>query len=193
MALSLTASQTALPYAPQVVILPSALEVFFSWHWRYVFPQSAIPPQTPLRFLPTTKKCQPTRALAAHGPMPLRARNACPPSRFPKRNRRPSAHLATGNSSRAWFCVQAHARRAVRGQRAVATSDAVFSIKEVDVRHKVDQGTPARMSILVGDASLSRRLALSERRLRCAAVAWSFIARRAWFGGRGPRALLSLS
>ena len=71
--------------------------------------------------------------------MPLRARNACPPSRLPKCHRRPSARLATGDIGRAWFCAQAHARRAVRCRRALAGSDAVSSIKEADL------GTPARI------------------------------------------------
>ena len=90
-------------------------------------------------------QCRPTGALAAHKPMPLRARNACPPSRLPKRHRRPSAHLATDDSSRAWFCAQAHARRAVRCRRALAGSDAVSSIKVVDVGQAADLGTPARI------------------------------------------------
>ena len=90
--------------------------------------------------------------------MLLRDRNACPPSQLPKRHRRPSAHLATGDIRRAWFHAQAHARRAVRCQRALAASDAMFSIKEVDVGQAADLGTPAR---IIGNVSLLHRLALS--------------------------------
>ena len=136
-------------------------------------------------------QCRPTRALAAHGPMPLCARNACPPSRLPKRHRRPSAHLATGDNNRAWFCVQAHVRHAVRCQRALATSDPVFSIMEVDVGHVADLSTPAQMTILAGDASLLHRLALSERRRRCGHLV--FCCTSCLVRGRGSRALQSLS
>ena len=72
--------------------------------------------------------------------MPLRARNVCPPSQLPKCHRRPSAHFATGDSNHTWFCVQPHARRAVRCQRALATSDPVFSIKEVERRTRCRSG-----------------------------------------------------
>jgi hypothetical protein len=90
-------------------------------------------------------QCRLTRALTTHKPMPLRARNACPPSRLPKRHRRPSAHLATGDIGRAWFRAQAHARRAVRCRRALAGSDAMSSIKEADAGQAADLGTPARI------------------------------------------------
>ena len=103
-------------------------------------------------------QCRLTHALAAHEPMPLCARNACPPSRLPKRHRGPRAHLATRDSSHSWFRAQAQARRAVCCRRALAASDAVSGIKEVDVRQAADLGTPAR---IIGNASLLHILALS--------------------------------
>ena len=88
--------------------------------------------------------------------MPLCASNARPPSRLPKRNRcPPSAHPATGDSSRARFRVQAHARRAVRCRRTLAGSDAVFSIKEVEVGQAADLGMPERV---ISNVSLLQRV-----------------------------------
>ena len=98
-------------------------------------------------------QCQPRRAPAAHGPMPLCGSNARPPSRLTKRNRcPPSADPATGDSSRPRLRVQTHARRAVRCRRALPVRRTPPTRRRT---RPADLGMPAR---IIGNASLLQRV-----------------------------------